>query len=152
MRKSQDPGQAVNRSIKWLRVQMIYTIFARPFGPGVFLRWGVPLFSVGTFALGFLQWHGGTSKTTVCVLVLAESPLPDSLLHGAARQGRHRQRLMANGLVTNIEGRYLPCSPLHFKRQWSALGASKHGNDVTVCELSQLSGYCAFGLTSTVSV
>ena len=51
------------------------------------------------------------------VLVLAEPPLPDSLLHGAARQGSHRQRLMANGLVTNIEGRYLPCAPLHFKRQ-----------------------------------
>ena len=50
-------------------------------------------------------------------LVLAEPPLPDSLLHGAARQGSHRQRLMANGLVTNIEGRYLPCAPLHFKRQ-----------------------------------
>ena len=75
-----------------------------------------PICVKGTHSL-HSQWHGGTWETTVCVLVLAEPPLPDSLLHGAARQGSHRQRLMANGLVTNIEGRYLPCAPLHFKRQ-----------------------------------
>ena len=69
-------------------------------------------------------------------LVLAEPPKPDSLLHSAARQGRQWNRLMANGLVTNFEGRYLPCSPLHVWWQWSASEATRHGHDVTICELS----------------
>ena len=53
------------------------------------------------------------------------NPLGQPPVAQCRRTGEIQPKLTREGHLANFEGRYLPCSTLHFKRQWSALETTR---------------------------